>query len=60
MRVNNSEELKENLLTIIKNKYKQETDDEFIIKNLEIISEEETETQFIFKCHLTVYENIAY
>ncbi len=60
MRVNTSEELKENLLTIIKNKYKQETDDEFIIKNLEIISEEETETQFIFKCHLTVYENIAY
>lgn len=60
MRVNTSEELKENLLTIIKNKYKEETDDEFIIKNLEIISEEETETQFIFKCHLTVYENIAY
>lgn len=60
MRVNTSDEIKANLLTIIKNKYKQETDGEFIIKNLEIISEEETETQFIYKCHLTIYENIAY
>lgn len=60
MRVNTSEELKANLLTLVKNKFKQETDGEFIIKNLEIISEEETETQFIYKCHLTIYENIAY
>ena len=43
MRVNTSEELKANLLTLVKNKFKQETDGEFIIKNLEIISEEETE-----------------
>ena len=60
MRVNTSEELKANLLSLVKNKFKQETDGEFIIKNLEIISEEETETQFIYKCHLTIYENIAY
>lgn len=60
IRVNTSEELKANLLTLVKNKFKEQTDDEFIIKNLEIISEEETETQFIFKCHLTIYENIAY
>lgn len=60
IKVNTSDELKANLLTLVKNSFKEQTDGEFIIKNLEIISEEETETQFIFKCHLTIYENIAY
>ncbi|MBQ4164112.1 MAG: sporulation protein YqfD [Turicibacter sp.] len=60
IKVNTSDELKDNLLILIKNKFKEQTDGEFIIKNLEIISEEETDTQFIFKCHLTIYENIAY
>ena len=60
IKVNTSDELKANLLTLVKNSFKEQTDGEFIIKNLEIITEEETETQFIFKCHLTIYENIAY
>ena len=60
IKVNTSDELKDNLLILIRNKFKEQTDGEFIIKNLEIISEEETDTQFIFKCHLTIYENIAY
>ncbi|MTO49250.1 sporulation protein, partial [Turicibacter sanguinis] len=52
--------IKANLLVLVQNKFKEETDGEFIIKNLEIISEEETDDEIYFKCHLTVYENIAY
>ena len=47
-------------MVLVKNSFKQQTDGEFIIKNLEIISEEETDEQIYFKCHLTIYENIAY
>ena len=57
---NTYDEIKANLLVLVQNKFKEETDGEFIIKNLEIISEEETDDEIYFKCHLTVYENIAY
>lgn len=57
---NTYDEIKANLLVLVQNKFKEETDGEFIIKNLEIISEDETDDEIYFKCHLTVYENIAY
>lgn len=60
IKTNTYDEIKANLMILVKNSFKQQTDGEFIIKNLEIISEEETDEQIYFKCHLTVYENIAY
>ncbi len=60
IKTNTYDEIKANLMVLVKNSFKQQTDGEFIIKNLEIISEEETDEQIYFKCHLTIYENIAY
>ncbi|MGL4335342.1 MAG: sporulation protein YqfD [Turicibacter sp.] len=57
---NTYEEIKANLPVLIENSFKQEIDGEFIVKDLEILIEEETDNEVIFKCLLTVNENIAY
>ncbi|HAX73436.1 MAG TPA: sporulation protein [Firmicutes bacterium] len=56
---NTYEDIKANLHIWIENSFKQQIDDEFTIKKLEIISEEDRENEIVFKCHLTLYENIA-
>ena len=57
---NTYEDVRKNLTSYIKRAFfATEQEESFEISELIILSEEETDESFNFKCHLTVYENIA-
>ena len=57
---NTYDDVRKNLETYIKKAFfATEQEESFEISELIILSEEETDESFTFKCHLTVYENIA-
>ncbi len=57
---NTSEDILANLDVLVARAFANYTDQEVVIKEMKILSEEETEDEIIVLCHLTVYENIAY
>ena len=57
---NTYEDILANLEVLVEQAFVNYTDSDFVIKEMTILSEEETEDELIFRCHLTVYENIAY
>jgi len=59
MKINDVEEIQNNVDALIKNEFAKQTDDEFIINKLEIISVDEKDNETMLRYHVTILEDIA-
>jgi len=60
MKLNDLEEIKNNVYVLIKNEFNDQTNQEFEVANLEIISMYEKDNETILRYHVTILENIAH
>lgn len=60
MKLNDLEEIKDNVYVLIKNEFNDQTNHEFEVKNLEIISMDEKDNEIALRYHVTILENIAH